>query len=357
MATPCLTGADVEAHGPRRTAKGRESTSVFARVAPKHKLRLVQALQDQGHVVAMTGDGVNDAPALKQAHIGVAMGITGTDVAKEAAEMVLLDDNFATIVGAVEEGRIVYDNIRKFVKYTMTSNAGEIWVMVLGPLCGHAAAPACHCKSCGSIWSPMVCRGWPLPWNHRNATRCSAHRIRRGNIFSAAAWDGTSLGSGWLMGVTSLAMGYVFWAYRQASESVWRTIIFTVLTLAQMGNALAIRSERDSLFRIGLFSNPALLGAVLLTCGLQLAVIYWPPLQRIFHTSALTATEFLCCLALSTVVFWAVEAQKLVKRHFVLPRMMMGFAETLKGRLAAILFASSSSSSHSSSSKFFRVES
>ena len=131
-----LTGIDVETMNEDELRSAVRSTSIFARVAPTHKLRLVQALQDEGQVVAMTGDGVNDAPALKQAHIGVAMGITGTDVSKEASEMILLDDNFATIVNAVEQGRIVYDNIRKFVKYTMTSNAGEIWVMVLGPFLG-----------------------------------------------------------------------------------------------------------------------------------------------------------------------------------------------------------------------------
>ncbi len=135
-----VTGRELDRMTAAELRTVAESISTYARVTPKHKLQLVQALQADDHVVAMTGDGVNDAPALKQSHIGIAMGITGTDVSKEASQMVLLDDNFATIVGAVEEGRIVYDNIRKFVRYTMTSNAGEVWVMVLGTDAGHALA-------------------------------------------------------------------------------------------------------------------------------------------------------------------------------------------------------------------------
>ncbi|MEO8496516.1 MAG: cation-translocating P-type ATPase, partial [Planctomycetota bacterium] len=279
-----LTGQELERMSADELQAVIDNVSVYARVAPKHKLRLVQAFQDKGHVVAMTGDGVNDAPALKQAHIGVAMGITGTDVSKEASQMVLLDDNFATIVNAVEEGRIVYDNIRKFVKYTMTSNAGEIWVMVLGPLLG-MPLPLLPLQI---LWINLVTDGLPgLALAVEKAERQTMQRppyppqehiFGRGMGFEVA-WIGL------LMGVVSLAMGYWFWAFESAAEVHWRTIIFTVLTLAQMGNALATRSARDSLFQIGVFSNMALVGSVTLTFGLQMAVIYWPPLQNIFQTT------------------------------------------------------------------------
>ncbi len=308
-----LTGQDLEQTSRNELRKEVETGAVYARVAPKHKLQLVQALQDNGEVVAMTGDGVNDAPALKQAHIGVAMGITGTDVSKEASQMVLLDDNFATIVSAVEEGRIVYDNIRKFVKYTMTSNAGEICVMVLGPLMG-MPLPLLPLQI---LWINLVTDGLPglalaVEKAERNTMQRppyppGEHVFGRG-MASDIAWIGL------VMGVVSLAMGYWYWAAGSAGTSHWRTIVFTVLTLAQMGNALATRSSRDSLFQIGIFTNPALIGSVTLTFVLQLLVIYWPPLQRIFKTVPLAAGELALCIGLSTIVFWAVEFKKLLIR-------------------------------------------
>jgi Ca2+-transporting ATPase len=228
--------------------------------------------------------------------------------------MVLLDDNFSTIVNAVEEGRIAYDNIRKFVKYTMTSNAGEICVMILGPLMG-MPLPLLPLQI---LWINLVTDGLPglalaLEKSERNTMQRPPYPPRE-HVFSRGmgrdiAWIGL------LMGTVSLAMGYWGWASGSSAESHWRTIIFTVLTLAQMGNALAIRSARDSLFQIGIFSNPMLIGSVALTFGLQLAVIYWPPLQSILKTTALTGGELLLCIALSTVVFWAVEAEKLLLRR------------------------------------------
>ncbi len=334
-----LTGQDLERISRSELQTVVENTSVYARVAPKHKLQLVQALQDNGQVVAMTGDGVNDAPALKQAHIGVAMGITGTDVSKEASQMVLLDDNFATIVSAVEEGRIVYDNIRKFVKYTMTSNSGEIVVMVLGPLMG-MPLPLLPLQI---LWVNLVTDGLPgLALAVEPAERDTMNRppySPKEHVFgrgmaSDIVWIGL------LMGIVSLAMGYWDWSFGSSGEGLpvderalessagaslpeakahqaahWRTLIFTVLTLAQMGNALATRSARDSLFQIGVFSNMALIGSVALTFVLQLLVIYWAPLQNIFKTTSLTAAELVLCIALSTIVFWAVELQKLIARR------------------------------------------
>jgi Ca2+-transporting ATPase len=283
-----------------------EEVPVYARVSPEHKLKIVEALQSRGHVVAMTGDGVNDAPALKKADIGVAMGITGTDVSKEAADMVLLDDNFATIVAAVEEGRTIFDNIRKFIKYTMTSNTGEIWVMLLAPFLG-MPLPLLPLQI---LWVNLVTDGLPglamtVEPPERDVMRRPPYPPRM-NIF-ARGLGRDIIWVGLLMGFVSLAMG--FWAW-YTGHATWRTMVFTTLTLSQMGNALAIRSERDSLFRIGLLSNKAMLAAVLLTFVLQLAVVYVPLLQEVFHTVALPLGDLLISLVLSTVVFWAVEIQK-----------------------------------------------
>ena len=308
-----MTGQEIDTILEDDLSKTVKQVSVYARVAPKHKLQLVRALQRNGDVVAMTGDGVNDAPALKQAHIGVAMGIAGTDVSKEAAQMVLLDDNFATIVGAVEEGRIVYDNIRKFVKYTMTSNSGEIWVMVLGPLMG-MPLPLLPLQI---LWVNLVTDGLPgLALAVEQGERDTMSRPPyppEDHIFGRGmgidiAWIGL------LMGAVSLSMGYWYWSIGTTSDSHWRTMVFTVLTFSQMGNAMAIRSSRESLFQIGVFSNRTMIGSVAVTVALQIAVIYWLPLQQIFKTTALSVGELATCIVFSAIVFWAVELKKLIIR-------------------------------------------
>jgi Ca2+-transporting ATPase len=305
-----LTGRDLAGMSVDDLEEVVDQVAVYARVSPEHKLKIVQAFQDRGQIVAMTGDGVNDAPALKKADIGVAMGITGTDVSKEAADMVLLDDNFATIVAAVKEGRTIYDNIRKFIKYTLTSNAGEIWVMLLAPLTG-MPLPLLPLQI---LWINLVTDGLPglalgVEPPERDTMRRPPHDPQE-NIFGQGlgrhvAWVGL------LMGLVSLGMGY--WTWRTGWDN-WQTMLFTTLTLSQMGHALAVRS-RDSLFKVGLLSNKALLGAVLLTFVLQMAVVYVPFLQNLFKTDALSLGELLLSLVLSTVVFWGVELEKWLMRR------------------------------------------
>ena len=288
-----------------------ETVSVFARVSPEHKLKIVQALQEKGEVVAMTGDGVNDAPALKKADIGVAMGITGTDVSKEAADMVLIDDNFATIVAAVEEGRRIYDNIRKFIRYTMTSNSGEIWVMLIAPFFG-MPLPLLPLQI---LWVNLVTDGLPglaltVEPTERDTMRRPPYSPQE-NVFSRGMTRHILL-FGLLMGAVSLAVG--IWGWRMQMPA-WQTMVFTTLTLSQMGQALAIRSERSLISQIGFFSNKLLVGSVLLTLLLQLAVIYLPFFQNIFSTVALSAGELAICLILSVSVYLMVELDKLWRYH------------------------------------------
>lgn len=306
-----VTGAQLGEMNEADLVETVASTSVYARVSPEHKLRIVDALQSTGQIVAMTGDGVNDAPALKKADIGVAMGITGTDVSKEASDMVLLDDNFATIVAAVREGRRIYDNIRKFIRYMMPANAGEIAVMLAAPLFG-LPIPLTPLQI---LWINLVTDGLPgLALSQEPAERNVMKRPPRApneSLFDRRMvidilWVGI------LIGVMSLLSGYL--TFKQDS-AVWHTMVFTTLTMAQMGQALAVRSERDLLFEIGLFTNKQLLGAVLLTVLLQLGVIYLPFLQRIFETTALSFGNLVLSIALGAVVFVVAEISKLVWRR------------------------------------------
>jgi Ca2+-transporting ATPase len=306
-----LTGQELDRLSIEKLAELANEVGVFARVAPEHKLNLVQIYQDQGQIVAMTGDGVNDAPALKKADIGVAMGITGTDVAKEAADMVLLDDNFATIVAAVEEGRTIFDNIRKFIAYLLSCNSSELGVMLLGPLLG-MPLPLLPLQI---LWMNLVTDGLPalalsVEAAERNIMRRPPHSTT-GTVFSRDMVR-MIINMGLVLTVVALGVGYFYW---QAGRPSWQTMIFTTLVLSQVFLALAVRSERDSLFTIGLGSNRAMLGAVLSTFLLQLAVIYVPWLQPILGTTALSAWDLALSLGLSTIVFWVSEVDKFIKRR------------------------------------------
>ncbi|MBK8845883.1 MAG: cation-translocating P-type ATPase [Bacteroidetes bacterium] len=287
-----------------------EHVKVYARVNPEQKLKIITALQSKHQFVAMTGDGVNDAPALKNADIGIAMGINGTEVTKEASHMILLDDNFATIVVAVKHGRRIFDNILKFIKYTMTSNSGEIWVIFLAPFFGlPVPLLAVHI-----LWINLVTDG--LPGLALASEPSEANIMKRPprnpkqNIF-AGGMVTHILWVGFLMGVVTLVMQA--WAI-QTENAHWQTIAFTVLCFSQMGHVMAIRSEGESIFKIGVFSNKPLLGALLLTVALQMMMIYTPFFNDVFRTQPLTIDELGITILVSSIVFWAVEIEKWIKR-------------------------------------------
>jgi len=306
-----LAGPELDGMSVAELERRAESVPVYARVSPEHKLKIIEGLQRRGDIVAMTGDGVNDAPALKKADIGVAMGITGTDVAKEAADMVLLDDNFATIVDAVEEGRVIYDNVRKFIKYILATNSGEIWLMLAAPLFG-MPLPLLPLQI---LWMNLVTDGLPalalgVEAPEPDTMSRPPHRPNE-NIFSRGLGRHV-IWVGLLMGILSLAPGYWYW---RAGDPNWQTLLFTTMTLSQMAHVMAIRSDRHSLFRIGLLTNKPLVGAVLLTVVLQLALVYVPFLQVFFKTNPLPLPDLALAVALSTVVFVAVEIEKWITRR------------------------------------------
>ncbi|MBI2902201.1 MAG: cation-translocating P-type ATPase [Candidatus Methylomirabilis oxyfera] len=306
-----MTGGELAMLSEQELEASVERVRVYARVAPEHKLRIVRALQARGQIVAMTGDGVNDAPALKQADIGVAMGITGTGVAKEASSMILLDDNFSTIVRAVREGRRIYDNMRRFIRYALATNSGEIWTILLAPFFG-LPIPLLPVQI---LWVNLVTDG--LPGLALAAEREEKDVMRRPPRPPQQSVFAHGLGIhiiwvGLLMG--ALTIGAQAWSISSGSVH-WQTMVFMILCLSQLANVIAVRSERDSLFTQGLLSNKPLLAAVTLTFLLQLATIYVPVLNGVFKTAPLSLPELAAALGISSLVFFAVEAEKLVKRR------------------------------------------
>ncbi|SET36578.1 cation-translocating P-type ATPase [Hymenobacter actinosclerus] len=306
-----LTGPELTALDEPGFAAVVERVRVYARVDPAQKLRIIRALQARHQFVAMTGDGVNDAPALKNADIGIAMGINGTEVAKEAAALILLDDNFATIVEAVRHGRRIYDNILKFIRYLLAGSVGEITALFCAPFFGlPVPLLAIHI-----LWINLITDGLPgLALAYEPAEKSTMQRppiAPRQTIFAAGlGWF--ILGIGLLIG--GLTIGMQAWAIARGLPH-WQTMAFTVLCFSQLGLALAIRSGRESIFSIGLLSNKAMLGAVVLTVGLHLAIIYVPFCNELFSTQPLTVAELAIAAAVASVVFGVVEVQKLIIRR------------------------------------------
>lgn len=305
-----LSGSELAAMSEKEFEKNVENIRVYARVNPEQKLKIVSALQAKGQFVAMTGDGVNDAPALKHADIGIAMGINGTEVAKEAAHMILLDDNFASIVVAVKHGRKIYDNILKFIKYILIGNSGEIWVILLAPFLGlPIPLLAIHI-----LWINLVTDGLPglaLAAEPAEATIMKRPpRNPKQSIF-ANGMAVTILWVGLLMGMTTLGIQY--WAINNGNLH-WQTMAFTALCFSQLGQVLAIRSEKESVFKIGLFSNIPLFITVIFSFLLQILIIYIPYFNIIFKTKPLTISELGITIVVSSIVFWAMEIDKGIRR-------------------------------------------
>ena len=319
------TGRDLDEMDDPQLLDTVRKVSVYARVSPEHKLRIVRALQSDGHVAAMTGDGVNDAPALKTADIGVAMGINGTEVSKEAADMILLDDNFATIVAAVEEGRSIFANIRKFIRYLLSSNAGEVLTMFFGVLLAGViglrsgqdglevpllatqilwinlltdAAPALALGV-----DPLDSRLMRLPPRQRSAP-----------VIDRTMWTGIVLVGAAMAAVTLLTLdaglpgGFIEGGGGLPRA---RSMAFTVLVFAQLYNAFNSRSDTVSAGR-RLFVNPYLWGAIGLSAGLQVLVIHAPVLNRAFGTVPLSGGEWVLCVVAASIVLWVDEIRKFV---------------------------------------------
>jgi len=304
------TGRELAKATETELANNVDSVRVYARVAPEQKLKIVQALQARGHLVAMTGDGVNDAPALKQAEIGVAMGLTGTDVARQASSLILLDDNFATIVGAVREGRKIYDNLRRFVRYAVSTNSSEILIMLIAPLFG-LPIPLLPLQI---LWVNLVTDGLPglaLAAEPEESNimdrppRPSRESIFARGLGTHVVWVGSLM--------ATLAVATQFVALRLGLAE-WQTMVISVVTFSQLAHVMAIRSETESLFKQGLLSNRPLLASVLFMVVLQLALIYTPVLNGLFRTQPLRLVELAWTVLAGSIIFFAVEIEKRIRR-------------------------------------------
>jgi magnesium-transporting ATPase (P-type) len=332
-----LTGAELDALDETALRERARDISVYARVAPEHKLRIVDALRADGNIVAMTGDGVNDAPALRAADIGVAMGITGTDVTKEAANMILADDNFATIVAAVREGRAIFANIRRFLRYLLTSNAGEVLTVFVGvvaaPVIGLVATDGVVAPLLATqiLWinlltdsAPALALGFepPPPDVMRHRPRRLTDRAIDRAIGTSVLFIGLVMAAATLAAIDIVLPGGLIpagllagaTAAEDGGLALAQTMAFTTLVFAQLFNALNSRSERESAFR-RLLANPYLWGAIALSAALQVLVVYVPFLNEAFGTVPLSPEAWMLCLALSSTVLWADELRKLVARR------------------------------------------
>lgn len=297
-----ITGEELEKINDEELKEKVKNIRIFARVTPKHKLRIVRAFKQTGNIVAMTGDGVNDAPAIKEADIGIAMGISGTDVTKEASAMILMDDNFSTIVSAVEEGRTIYDNIRKFIRYLLSCNLGEVLTMFLASLL-YLPTPMLPIQilfvNLATDGLPAIALGVdPADKDIMN----QQPRDKKEGVFARGLTE-KILVRGCLIGICTL-LSFIGGMYYGMSLETCRTMALATLVMSQLFHVFECRSERHSIFEIKLFSNPYLVLAVLSSVIMLLSIIYVPFLRQIFHTTALGINNWLLVLFCSSVIFF-----------------------------------------------------
>ncbi|MFQ3586074.1 MAG: cation-translocating P-type ATPase [Fimbriimonadaceae bacterium] len=321
-----VTGVELEKMSVQDLRDIVDEVNVFARVSPEHKLKIVAALQEKGNIVAMTGDGVNDAPALKKADIGVAMGITGTDVSKEAADMVLLDDNFATIVNAVEEGRVVYDNLRRFLMFSISGNIAKVLVVAIPPLVGMAAMlRPIQILFSNLLTDGLLGLGMGMEAAERNTMRRPPYKPQESVFSRGVGLHVATVGP--VIGLLFILLGWWMWGRlgistltgddRQNALLEWGTLMFTALAFMQLGRALSSRSFRDPVFKIPLATNRVLMGMIAVTLLMQLAVVYLPGLQTFFWTYALPLEEIGIATGMAVFVLVVMEIEKAIRRRIV----------------------------------------